>query len=69
LTSLKLLKVALQSYIEKMKILNTWKNIYMPQDDNHLLSSFHKWRTYYNSLRKLNLHSQRRGAWRKARYD
>ncbi|HZK41249.1 MAG TPA: hypothetical protein VFC91_06835 [Atribacterota bacterium] len=64
MTSLKLFKLTLQSYVKRMKKVNFYKKISLfHHADNSLNSHFHNLRSYCNAIWELKPDNQRRGRW------
>jgi len=64
LTSSKLFKLTLQSYVKRMKKVNFYKKISLFRHaDNYFNSHFHNLRSYCNSIRELRPDNQRWGRW------
>jgi len=64
LTSSKLFKLTLQSYVKRMKRVNFYKKIFLFRHaDNYFNSHFYNLRSYCNAIWELKSDNQKKGKW------
>ena len=64
MSSSKLFKLTLKSYIKRMRKVNFYKKIaFLRHADNYVNSHFQKLRSYCDSVKELKPNNRRRGRW------